>query len=1326
MAQTTWYANKDALIALKTSSGESYGAGSDAHLPVGYMAWLPGAVRALVGFNYSFSGITAITGATLHFKTTTGNHSSHGSSADTYIYRIISSWSEGTRGADEVWYPDNAVEWSNQPSVTGTNGTHKTYGGTPANNTDYSIDITAMIQDAFAAGVFYGVTFQSALDTSATRNVEFYSREGQANVIYIVVDYTTNTAPNAPTGLSPTGNSVVNTLTPSLSGTFSDPDAGDSMSGVQIILYEDDGTTLKWDSGTLSASGTSFSKTYSGAALTGNTFYKWKARTKDAAGAWGAYSSLQRFKANSVPNAPSISLQESPTSDVKTLTPTFNITHSDPDPSDGSMLGYRIILELSNGTAVWDSGDVSVSATTTKQVLYPGSPALQWQTGYRWRARTKDSNNAWGGYSSNATFTTHTTGIPINLSPTGGQTVGGLTPTLTGSRATTDDLLTSAEIEVYENDGVTLKWASGSFSSGVTTSSFSKVYSGAALSYSTTYKWRARVVSSVGGTSAWSSLQSFVTPSASTPTQTAPVGSPITTLTPTFTGTWNDTLKGIHIIIYTDAAGTQVHWDQGQVAHGVGTSYSYVYAGTALTWNTQYWWKIQVQKNSDSTWQAFTGLTSFTTDSAGIPTLNAPPSDAWLGAPDEIDGFENITGITNGTSSSSSQETTDKQVGRASLKLAISGLTNGTTSDSYRTVALNLSKYGKKTPIKIYIKYSSATNVGNIRLRFTFATSGDYDEYEIEPASAGAWEQKSLVLDTPTASAGSRNWANVTRIGIRTTATGGAVTTNVFVDNLLFDASAPSFDGTTAGGETITTFRIRVYSDSGGTSLVWDSGDIAGSSTTFTKLYTGTTLNKGQVYYWQARYVKSTGPTGNYSALIPFLLNSAPTAPTALEPVSGSVWPDSLIPVFKGTFADSEKVSYGDAPRTYEVEVTRNSDSVIVYSLLKDTGLIGGQNTVYDGEAGVLKTTGAANPIAYDTLYNHRQRTYDSKGAVGAWSSYTQFKASQSPTTTISSPSTGGTVTSPAFTISWSMSSPGGKGQNSYRVRVVRTSDSLTLYDTGRVFSSAVSFAFPSGYLVNSTGYAAEVQTWDTDSLVSAFDSNTFTTSWVAPASITGFNVTDDAANGSVLATWDVSNLSPTDFDFYRIYRRVASDATWTTLIDIANESTVSYRDYLAANGVSYDYKMTQFKKVPGDVDLESGDSGISSALIDADVWQVVGADRASEHIFELPVSAGPFLEPIQQEVFEPLLTGRKVIVRGKVLGAEGTLECKWTSSEVEVAKLQVAYIRETAGPHVLKSPFGDIWEVEFGGPAKTFEGGGHLTVSLTWIEITEGLSNVI
>ena len=93
-------------------------------------------------------------------------------------------------------------------------------------------------------------------------------------------------------------------------------------------------------------------------------------------------------------------------------------------------------------------------------------------------------------------------------------------------------------------------------------------------------------------------------------------------------------------------------------------------------------------------------------------------------------------------------------------------------------------------------------------------------------------------------------------------------------------------------------------------------------------------------------------------------------------------------------------------------------------------------------------------------------------------------------------------------------------------------------------------------------------------------------------------------------------------------------------------------------------------------------------------------------------------MEPVQQEVFEPLGTSRKVIIRGRVMGAEGTLQCMWDTSERDVAVEQIAYIKSNAGPHILKSPFGDVWQVEFSGPNKDYRGGGHLTITITWTEV--------
>lgn len=1308
MATVTWNVSKDARIA--DNGGTSLGAGASDFNPTGlYSGFI---YRTLLGFSYSFTGMVSITSAILYMKSSTQYYVAFGSDPDVTVRRLSSSWSEGTSVSMSG---SNAVEWSNQPGVTGTaiNGDMTT-----AELTWDSIDITTIIQEAFAANSFYGLRCYAPNEGASGDVWEMCSREySTSSDPYIVVTYTTNTAPNAPTSLSPTADAVVTGLTPTFVGTFSDPDAGDLMANAQVLVYEDNGTTLKWDSGSFAATGSSFSKVYAGAALTGNTFYKWQGRTADDDGAWGAYSALQRFKVNSTPNAPSISLTESPTTDVKTLTPTFNITHSDPDASDSQMTGYTLVLETSGGSAVWNSGDVTVTATVSKAVTYSG-PALSWQTAYRWRARTKDSNGAWGAYSGNATFTTHTAGVPIGLDPTGGEIASSITPTFVGSRATTADSLTTAQILVYASDGVTLVWDSGNTSTGVTSTGFSRIYSGTALAAATTYKWMARITSSVGGTSAYSALQTFVTPDTNTPSATTPVGSgitPVTNLQFTFT---RGTNFNIHQLYVYQSDGTTLVTSDTPVAYTATGSKTFTYSGT-LSWATTYKWKVRVSSDGGTNWSPFTGLVSFTTDTAGIPTLGVPADASWLGASLVIDEYDDITSVTNGTSAASSLETGAGlfQTGIGSLKVALTTLAASGTSFTYRTVTKNLSNYGPTAPLSIWSRVSSLTNISTMRLRFRFATDSDFADFNIIPSTIDTWEEKALVLGTPTATGGTVNWANVTRIGVVIVATGGgSVTSNVYLDDLKVGSVNPAFTGTTFNSEVISTYRIRVYA-SDQTTLVWDSGDLAGSGTTFSKLYAGTTLTKGNTYYWQARYVKSTGPTGAYSALRSFVVNSDPSLPTGLSPSSGGVIADSIVPHFIASFNDAEKTTLGDSPTYMEVEVSRNSDSVLAYTLITKTGLIASSNEIYDGLAGTVKVTGAAAPLVYETEYKYKVRYYDSMGARGTWSSYVQFKPTQSPTSTISSPTHLSNVGSPSFNITWSMSSPGGKGQNAYKVRVIRVSDLVTLVDTGQVFSSATSYIMPSGYLTNAKDYDIEVTLWDTDGL-SAVDTNRVTTNWTAPDPIVDFTVTDDVSLSATVLQWQQSNLAANVFRKYVIYRKKSTDVDFAVLAELTNQTQVLYKDYTAANTVAYEYMITQYQIVPGDVDLESAASDIGTSTLDTDSWFIIGADRSAAHIFEVPVTAAPFLEPVQQEVFEPLGTSRKVIIRGKVMGAEGTLQAKWDNASRESAVEQVNYVKSNAGPHILKSPFGDVWQVEFSGPNKEYQQGGHFSITIVWTEV--------
>lgn len=1156
MATTTFYCNKDSRIAYRNSDGWEAGSGASDFLPVGL--WTGYKYRTLLGFSYSFSGWTSLDSATIYLRTSTQFYVAFGSDPDIYIERITSSWSEGTADALSS---SNAVTWANQPSATTSNRVTKDVSTVEV--TEISADITALMQDAFAAGVFYGIRLRAIDETSEVETTEFYSRNNTTYRARIVVTYSTNTAPNAPTSLSPTGSAVVHTLTPTFTGSFSDPDAGDTMSGVEIQVVNDSETATMWSSGMLTASGTSFSVAYAGTALAGNTYYKWRARTKDQDGAIGAWSVYQRFKANSVPSSPGVSLQESPTSDIMTLTPTFQLTHSDPDTTDTQAYKYQIILETSGGAQIWDTGEVAITPATSISRTYNG-PALNWQTSYRWKARTQDSNGAWGAYSTYQTFTTHTTAVPVSLAPTGNATASSTTPTLTGSRGDTNDTLVSAQVQVYADDGTTLIWDSGTFTAGVTSTSFSKVV-GTVLTDSTYYRWRARVTGSAGGTSAFSALQRFFVPAATVPNQTAPLGPGITDTTPDFTFTRATSFDRHTLDLYSqdDNFVTPI-WSDAPVAYAATTSKA-VTSGVTLTYGKRYRWRVRVSADGGVNWSDYAGPSEFTMDKALPPVLTSPIDNAWL-----------------------------------------------------------------------------------------------------------------------------------------TTLT-------------------PTLQGNTQNAETISTFRIILYGEDQ-TTVIWDSGDLAGSGSSFSKVYDGPALTAGARYFWKATYAKTGGIPGDYSPLEDFHINIAPNGPVNRTPATGYVYADDaspIAPTFEAEFSDGDKATWGDFPTKFEVEVARNSDGVVMYTLERTAALSGGTNAMTDGDVNVTKVIGPGGAnLTTNVEYRWRTRYTDSKSAVGMWSASNVFKPSQAPSVTVTAP--GATVTSPSFTASWSFSSPLGKLQTAYRVRVVRNADGVQLYDTGKVFSSATTTEVPAGYLQNGVTYGVYVRVWDTDDLVSGEAVQLTTASWTAPDAPSDFSAVDDPTTSSVLLTWTASNLPPQEFSLYQIYRREQSDASWTAYATVTSQSVTLYRDYFAAHGILYDYAISVFKLVPGDVDLESPLSSVASSILDPDAWWVVGADRADDHIFELPVFRAPFREPIQQEVFEPLGSRRKTVIRGRVLGAEGTLELTWKDGEVRDARRRMAYIRDARGPHILKSPFGDVWLVEFSGPDKDYLPAGHLGSKLAWTEVDE------
>jgi hypothetical protein len=92
-----------------------------------------------------------------------------------------------------------------------------------------------------------------------------------------------NTAPNAPTITSPTDNQNIETRTPTIAWTFSDPDAGDNQSAFLVEVVNSAYTTVVWSSGWITGSQKSYTLP-TGAIPADNTLYYIRLKVRDQAG----------------------------------------------------------------------------------------------------------------------------------------------------------------------------------------------------------------------------------------------------------------------------------------------------------------------------------------------------------------------------------------------------------------------------------------------------------------------------------------------------------------------------------------------------------------------------------------------------------------------------------------------------------------------------------------------------------------------------------------------------------------------------------------------------------------------------------------------------------------------------------------------------------------------------------------------------------------------------------------------------------------------------------------------------------------------------------
>lgn len=406
MATKTFTCDKD------TSLYEpNLGNGAEQHLPVG-MHSSGNLFRALLHFALDFSDVVTITAATLHLKSTSQVHIAFGSSPTIRVKRLTSAFT-GSGGSEGTWSSSANPDWGSQPGSTTTDQSGADNVGS-SESAWSTTNIVSILNYWLGGGTNYGILVKADSEASTADSWEFYSRNSSYDP-YITITYTTNSAPAAPTGGSPTAGVLVAGVDPTIAFDHVDSD-GDALLNYDLQVSTDPtfATATHFD-GTGQTTGivaNHVSRAYStllgATALTRGVTYYWRARTYSATGMLtaGAWSAAHSFKTNTLPVATLV--QPSATGRIAKLvytpgsgwaTPRFEVewTYSDADGQPQQQ--YEIDIKTDSGGSPTGTTMVSGQVTSSAVKVVPtllSTPVEN--TRYHIRVRVFDGLE-WSAYS---------------------------------------------------------------------------------------------------------------------------------------------------------------------------------------------------------------------------------------------------------------------------------------------------------------------------------------------------------------------------------------------------------------------------------------------------------------------------------------------------------------------------------------------------------------------------------------------------------------------------------------------------------------------------------------------------------------------------------------------------------------------------------------------------------------------------------------------------------------------------------------------------------------------------------------------------------------
>lgn len=504
--------------------------------------------------------------------------------------------------------------------------------------------------------------------------------------------------------------------------------------------------------------------------------------------------------------------------------------------------------------------------------------------------------------------------------------------------------------------------------------------------------------------------------------------------------------------------------------------------------------------------------------------------------------------------------------------------------------------------------------------------------------------------------------------------------------NSTITSSTPTLTATatTQAGGASKQIEFSVASNSGFTtdvqtilaSTVVSGKSISSITSASVAIPSGSRLPQG-LWYYRVRAKDEFGTFGSYSATQQFTVAHAPAA-SNLTPSLGISSAYSTSKTVSWTFSDPSST---DTQTAYQVQIGKGSN----FTATIDTGIVVSASNSY---------VATIDATYKDIDIWWRVKVRDTDNVWSDWSATQIFRTSDLPTVTITNPATGGVVTTPTPTLSWTFAASGGRTQSAWLAYILDTtaSPNVIVETSGWVVGTGTTWTPALPVVALSRNYTAHVELKDNNGLVGV-DDNTFTATYTTPDAFS-FTLTSStySTTGLVQLSWPTA-IADGNFVAWRVYRRPLGGA-WKLVRNVTTASTLTWADYTAPSNTALEYAVVQAATRFGLV-VES--PYLAQAFNDNNEnYMIVCPDLPSLNATLHSVRGDTFSDEKEQAVINVIGRGR-VVQHGTKYGKSGSLDVAFYDNPSETARAQrlnVEKARDSGLALYLRNPFGDVWPV--------------------------------